>query len=54
LEPSGRNPVAKAVRIYDESDRRDAVVVVTRGEIELESVAGDSCRFWARIRSLGS
>ena|SRR5437867_11747 len=43
---------ATAVRIYDESEWRDGLVVVTCGEIELESVAGDSCRFWVRIRSL--
>jgi hypothetical protein len=36
---------AGAARIYNESEWRDALVVVTRGEIELESAAGDSCRF---------
>ena len=33
------------VRIYDEAEWRDALVVVARGEIELESVGGDSRRF---------
>ena len=32
-------------RIYNESEWRDALVVVTCGEIELESVRGGSCRF---------
>jgi hypothetical protein len=32
-------------RIYDEVEWRDALVVVTRGEIELECVGGESCRF---------
>jgi hypothetical protein len=32
-------------RIYNEAEWRDALVVVTRGEIELESIRGDSCRF---------
>jgi hypothetical protein len=32
-------------RIYNETEWRDALVVVTRGEIELESVSGESCRF---------
>jgi hypothetical protein len=32
-------------RIYNEAEWRDALVVVTRGEIELESVDGESCRF---------
>jgi hypothetical protein len=32
-------------RIYNEAEWRDALVVVTRGEIELESVGGDSWRF---------
>ena len=32
-------------RIYDEAEWRDALVVVDRGEIELESVGGGSCRF---------
>jgi hypothetical protein len=36
---------AGAVRIYNESEWRDALVVVTRGEIELESAAGESRRF---------
>ena len=31
-------------RIYDEAEWRDALVVVTLGEIELEAVNGDSCR----------
>lgn len=32
-------------RIYNEAEWRDALVVVARGEIELESVGGDSRRF---------
>lgn len=32
-------------RIYNEAEWRDALVMVGRGEIELESVDGDSCRF---------
>jgi hypothetical protein len=32
-------------RIYDEAEWRDSLVVVTRGEIELECVGGESCRF---------
>jgi hypothetical protein len=32
-------------RIYNEAEWRDALVVVTCGEIELESVGGDACRF---------
>ena len=34
-----------AARIYNEAEWRDALVVVARGEIELESVSGDSRRF---------
>jgi hypothetical protein len=48
--PSGFDIRAVAVdvgteRIYNEAEWRDALVVVTRGEIELESVVGDACRF---------
>ena len=48
--PSGFEVRAVAVeagveRIYNEAEWRDALVVVTRGEIELESHSGDSCRF---------
>jgi hypothetical protein len=32
-------------RLYNEAEWRDALVVVTRGEIELECVGGESCRF---------
>jgi hypothetical protein len=32
-------------RDYDETDWRDAVVFVWRGEIELESLTGVRCRF---------
>jgi hypothetical protein len=32
-------------RIYNEAEWRDALVVVSRGEIELEFVGGGSCRF---------
>jgi hypothetical protein len=32
-------------RIYNEDEWRDALVVVVRGELELESVGGDSYRF---------
>ena len=32
-------------RIYNEAEWRDSLVVVARGEIELESVSGDACRF---------
>jgi hypothetical protein len=32
------------VRIYDEAEWRDALVVVVGGEIELESIHGASCR----------
>jgi hypothetical protein len=32
-------------RGYDESEWRDAVVYVWRGEVELESLAGVRCRF---------
>ena len=32
-------------RIYNEAEWRDALVLVVRGEIELESVGGESCRF---------
>lgn len=32
-------------RRYDEAEWRDAIVVVARGEIELECVGGDSARF---------
>jgi hypothetical protein len=35
---------AGEVRTYDEAEWRDALVVVARGEIELESIHGDSCR----------
>jgi hypothetical protein len=34
-----------AARIYNEAEWRDALVVVARGEIELEAVSGDSRRF---------
>ena len=34
-----------AARVYNEAEWRDALVVVARGEIELESVSGDSRRF---------
>ena len=34
-------------RAYNEAEWRDAVVVVARGEIDLESSAGASCRFGA-------
>lgn len=34
-----------ATRIYNEAEWCDALVVVAHGEIELESVDGDSCRF---------
>jgi quercetin dioxygenase-like cupin family protein len=33
-----------AARIYNEAEWRDALVVVARGEIELEAVSGDSRR----------
>lgn len=33
-----------ATRIYNEAEWRDALVVVAHGEIELESLDGDSCR----------
>jgi hypothetical protein len=36
---------AGAARIYNESEWRDALVVVTRGEIELECAGGEACRF---------
>jgi hypothetical protein len=36
---------AGTARIYNEAEWRDALVVVTRGEVELESVDGESCRF---------
>jgi hypothetical protein len=36
---------AGAARIYNESEWRDALVVVTRGEIELECADGEACRF---------
>jgi hypothetical protein len=32
-------------RIYNEAEWKDSLVVVARGEIELESVGGDACRF---------
>jgi hypothetical protein len=32
-------------RIYNEAEWRDALVVVTHGVIELESVGGDASRF---------
>jgi hypothetical protein len=32
-------------RIYNEAEWRDTLVVVSRGEIELESIVGDSYRF---------
>lgn len=32
-------------RAYDEADWRDAIVVVERGEIEVECIAGDRGRF---------
>jgi hypothetical protein len=38
VAPGGR-------RAYDEGEWRDAIVVVKRGEIELESVSGTSLRF---------
>ena len=34
-----------AARIYNDAEWRDALVVVARGEIELEAVSGDSRRF---------
>ena len=34
-----------AARIYNEAEWRDALVLVARGEIELEAVSGDSRRF---------
>jgi hypothetical protein len=36
---------AGVTRIYNEAEWRDALVLVVRGEIELESVGGESCRF---------
>jgi hypothetical protein len=36
---------AGAARIYNASEWRDALVVVTRGEVELEEVGGGCCRF---------
>lgn len=36
---------AGAARIYNESEWRDALVVVTRGELELDCVGGEACRF---------
>ena len=36
---------AGITRIYNEAEWRDALVLVARGEIELESVGGESCRF---------
>jgi predicted dithiol-disulfide oxidoreductase (DUF899 family) len=36
---------AGAARIYNEAEWRDALVLVTRGEIELEAVGGEACRF---------
>ena len=36
---------AGAARIYNPSEWRDALVVVTRGEVELEEIGGGSCRF---------
>ena len=36
---------AGAARIYNKSEWRDALVVVSRGEIELEVAGGKSCRF---------
>jgi hypothetical protein len=35
----------RAARIYNEAEWRDVLVVVARGEIELESTSGDSRRF---------
>jgi hypothetical protein len=32
-------------RAYDEAEWRDAIVVVARGEIELECLGGDCARF---------
>ncbi len=32
-------------RVYDEAEWRDAIVLVRRGEIELESLSGTSHRF---------
>jgi hypothetical protein len=32
-------------RVYDEAEWRDAIVVVARGEIELECIGGDCARF---------
>jgi hypothetical protein len=31
-------------RVYDEAEWRDALVFVSRGEIELECLSGNSCR----------
>ena len=36
---------AGITRIYNEAEWRDALVLVARGEIELESLRGESCRF---------
>lgn len=36
---------AGAARIYNAAEWRDALVVVTRGEIELECADGEACRF---------
>jgi hypothetical protein len=49
-EPSGFEVRAVTMevgvsRIYNEAEWRDALVVVARGEIELEAAGGESCRF---------
>lgn len=36
---------AGSERLYDEAEWRDAIVVVARGEIELECIGGDRARF---------
>jgi hypothetical protein len=36
---------AGVTRIYNEAEWRDALVLVARGQIELESLGGESCRF---------
>ena len=52
--PDGRSPafVLRAIAIdpgcerrYDEAEWRDAIVSVTRGQIELEASGGVRCRF---------
>jgi len=52
--PDGRSPalVLRAIAVdpgcerrYDEAEWQDAIVSVTRGEIELEASSGARCRF---------